>query len=50
MTTQYNVPIKVLDYSQEWLIQNSLTGYRVFTDRNGNLEDICFSRESVPYI
>jgi len=50
MTTQYNVPIKVLDSSQEWLIQHSLTGYRVFSDRSGNLEDTCFSRENVPYV
>jgi len=50
MTIQYNVPIKVLDSSQEWVIQTSLQPYRVFTDRSGNLEDTCFSRENVPYI
>lgn len=50
MTTQYNLPIKVLDSSQEWRIQNSLRGYRVFTDGNGNLKDTCFSREKVPYV
>ncbi len=50
MTVQYNVPIKVLDSSQEWRIQNSLQGYRVFTDRSGNLKDTCFSNEDVPYV
>ena len=50
MTIQYNVPIKVLDSSQEWRIQNSLVGYRVFTDRSGNLENTCFSRENIPYV
>ncbi|MFC1682246.1 hypothetical protein ACFL0X_01350 [Nanoarchaeota archaeon] len=49
MTIQYNVQVKVLDSSQEWRIQNSLQGYRVFTDKSGNLEDTCFSRENVPY-
>ena len=50
MTIKYNVPVKVLDSSQEWRIQNSLQGYRVFTDRSGNLEDTCFSKENVPYV
>ncbi|MBS3075265.1 hypothetical protein J4429_02280 [Candidatus Pacearchaeota archaeon] len=50
MTTQYNVPVKVLDSSKEWMIQNSLAGYRVFTDRSGNLDGTCFSREDVPYV
>ncbi len=49
MAIQYNVPVKVLDSSQEWMIQGSLTSYRVFTDRSGNLENTCFSRENVPY-
>ena len=50
MTTQYNVPVMVLDISKEWMIQNSLAGYRIFTDRSGNVEDTCFSRENVPYV
>ncbi len=50
MTVQYNVPVKVLDSSKEWRIQNSLQGYRVFTDRSGNLDGTCFSREKVPYV
>jgi len=50
MTVQYNVSVKVLEASQEWRIQNSLQGYRVFTDRSGNLEDTCFSRENLPYV
>lgn len=50
MTIQYNVPVKVLDPSQEWRIQNSLQPYRVFTDRHGHLEDTCFSREKMPYV
>ncbi len=50
MTVQYNVPIKVLDPDKEWMIQNSLQGYRVFTDRSGNLEGTCFSKENVPYV
>ncbi|MEK6849985.1 MAG: hypothetical protein AABX85_00225 [Nanoarchaeota archaeon] len=50
MTIQYNVPVKVLNLSKEWLIQESLRGYKIFTDRTGNLEDICFSRENVPYV
>ena len=50
MTKQYNVPVKVLDPSKEGLIQTSLQGYRVFTDRTGNLEDTCFSKENVPYV
>ena len=50
MTIQYNVPVKVLDKSKEWIIQNSLQGYRVFTDRSGNLDSTCFSRENIPYV
>jgi hypothetical protein len=50
MTRQYNVPVKVLDHSQEWLIQQSLTPYRVFTDASGNLDNTCFSYEEVPYV
>lgn len=50
MTIQYNIPIKVLDSSKEWMIQSSLAGYKVFTDRSGNLEDTCFSRENLPYV
>ena len=50
MIIQYNVPVKVLDPSKERMIQNSLQGYKVFTDRSGNLEDTCFSREHVPYV
>ncbi len=50
MTIQYNVPVKVLDPSQEWRIQNSLQPYRIFTDRRGNLEDTCFSKETLPYV
>lgn len=50
MTVQYGVPIKILDRSKEWMIQNSLQGYRVFTDRSGNLDGTCFSRENVPYV
>lgn len=50
MTTQYNVPIKVLDPNKERLIQYSLTGYGVFTDRSGNLEGTCFSKENVPCV
>ncbi len=49
MTIQYNVPVKVLDSSKEWRIQNALQGYRVFTDGSGNLDQTCFSREKVPY-
>lgn len=49
MTKQYNVPITVLEPSQERLIQQSLVGYKVFTDKSGNLENTCFSREKVPY-
>lgn len=50
MTTQYNVAIKVLDANNEWMIQSSLQGYRVFTDKSGNLENTCFSRETIPYV
>jgi len=50
MTKQYNVPIKVLDSSQEWKIQNLLQGYRVFTTSGGHLDSTCFSRENVPYV
>ena len=49
MTIQYNVPIKVLDPSKEGMIQKSLVGYKIFTDRSGNLENTSFSRENVPY-
>ena len=49
MTIQYNVPVKVIDPSQEWMIQTSLQHYSVFTDGNGNLEDTCFSKEDMPY-
>ncbi len=50
MTTQYNVAIKVLDPNKEWMIQNSLQTYSVFTDKSGNLENTCFSREIIPYV
>jgi|SRR3989344_2679120 len=47
MTIQYNVSVKVLDPTKEWMLQHSLQGYRVFTDRSGNLEDTCFSKENI---
>ncbi|MBW3010821.1 hypothetical protein KY335_00360 [Candidatus Woesearchaeota archaeon] len=50
MTTQYNVPVKVLDKEREYMIEHSLRGYKVFTDGSGNLKDTCFSRERVPYV
>ena len=50
MTTQYNVPVKVLDSSKEWMVQSSLANYSIFTDRSGNLQDTCFSREKLPYV
>ena len=50
MAAHYNVSVKVLDSSKEWMIQSSLTGYRVFRDRSGNLDRTCFSRENVPYV
>jgi len=43
METQYNLPIKVIDKKQEFRIQYSLQGYRVFTDQHGNLDRTCFS-------
>ena len=49
MTTQYNIAIKVLKPEVESRIQTSLQGYSIFTDRSGNLQDTCFSRENVPY-
>jgi len=49
MTTQYNVAVKVLDKSKEYLVQHALKNYRVFTDRSGNLDGTCFSREVLPY-
>ena len=50
MTTQYNVPVKVLDTSKEWTIQSSLQRYKIFTDSSGNLDGTCFSRENLPYV
>jgi len=50
METQYNLPIKVLDKNQEWRIQNTLQGYRVFSDQHGNLDRCQFSREELPYV
>jgi len=50
MTTQYNVPIKVLDKEQEYRIQSSLQKYKIFTDEHGNLEKTCFSKENFPYL
>ena len=50
MTKQYNVPIKVLDDSKEWMIQTALQPYRVFSDEHGNLDRTCFSRENFPYV
>ncbi len=50
MTTQYNVAVKVPDLSNEWKVEASLRPYTVFTDKKGNLEDTCFSREDIPYV
>jgi hypothetical protein len=51
MTTQYNVPVKVLDPKVESMVQHALKPYRVFTDASGNLCDTCFSRENAgPYV
>ena len=50
MTIQYNVPVKVLDSEREWMIQNSLAGYRCFVDGSGNLDGTAFSRENVLYV
>ena len=50
MTVQYNIPIKVIDPIKEWMIQTRLQDYRILTDRSGNLESICFSKENLPYV
>jgi len=50
MTVQYNVPVKVLDPDKEHMVEYALRPYGVFTDRSGNLEDTCFSRENLPYV
>jgi len=50
MTTQYNVAVKVLKEERRNAIVTSLQGYRIFTDRSGNLDGTNFSRETVPYI
>jgi hypothetical protein len=50
MTTQYNIPIKVVDGNQNWKIQHTLQGYKPMTDRSGNLKNTCFSKEEVPYV
>ncbi len=50
MTIQYNVPVKVVLPSQEYLIEHSLRPYRVFSDTRGHLDRTCFSREQLPYV
>jgi len=51
MTKQYNVPVKVLDPSVEYMVECALRGYKIFTDRRGNLSGTCFSRENAgPYV
>lgn len=50
MITQYNIPIISLDKSKEFLIQQSLQGYRCFTNESGNLDGTCFSKEQAQYI
>ena len=50
MTTQYNVPIKVLDEKVEWRIQSDLANYPSFSDGSGNLIQTCFSKEKLRYV
>jgi hypothetical protein len=50
MVIQYNVPVKVLDETKRYLIELSLKGYKIFTNRSGNLEATCLSRENMPYV
>ena len=50
MTVQYNVPVVVLDPNKRYLVQHALKGYKCFTDRSGNLDGTCFSKETVPCV
>ncbi len=49
MTIQYNVPVKILDNTKD-SVPTFLQGYKVFTDRHGNLDRTCFSYECFPLI